>query len=105
MKESDQDRAKKLLKPYRKQIDQLDQQILKLLGKRFDVVRKVAQIKIKYGLPSFLHDRVVEVRERGAKIAKLYGIDPSFARMLYSMIIYQSCATEEAIKEASKKRK
>ena len=104
MKESRQDIARKLLKPYRKQIDDLDVQILKLLGKRFGIVRKVAKIKAKHGIPSFLHDRVVEVRERCVKLGKIYGINPDFVRLLYSAIIYQSCATEDEIKEKSGKK-
>jgi chorismate mutase-like protein len=104
MKESNQQRARLLLKPYRKQIDALDDQILKLLGKRFDIVKKVAKIKVKHDLPSFLHDRVVEVRERCTKIGKKYGIEPSFVRALYSAIIYQSCETEDGIKGKLKKK-
>ena len=104
MKESNQQHVRKLLKPYREQIDDLDAQILKLLGRRFGIVRKVAKIKAKHGIPSFLHDRVVQVQERCAKIGKKYGIDQMFIRMLYSAIIYQSCATEDGIKEKLKKK-
>jgi len=105
MKESNQQRAKKILKPYRKQIDDLDDQILKLLGTRFGVIRKVAKIKIKYDLPSFLHDRVEEVRDRCVAMGKKYGIEPQFIYVLYSAIIYQSCATEDGIRAKLKKSK
>jgi chorismate mutase-like protein len=105
MKESNQERAKKLLKPYRQQIDDLDNQILELLGARFKIVKKVAAIKSKHDIPSFLHDRVVEVRERCAKIGKRYGIDPDFVRILYSTIIYQSCTIEDEIKHRLWKKK
>lgn len=104
MKESNQERARKLLKPHRQKIDALDDNIMKLLGERFDVVRKVAKIKVKHDLPSFLHDRVVEVRERNVARGKKYGIDPAFVYALYSAIIYQSCATEDEIKKKSKKK-
>jgi chorismate mutase-like protein len=105
MKESHQQRAKKLLKPYRRQIDALDDQILELLGARFNIVKKVAAIKSKQDIPSFLHDRVVEVRERCAKNGKKYGIDPDFVRILYSTIIYQSCTLEDEIKHKLGKKK
>lgn len=105
MKESNQQRAKKILKPYRKQIDDLDNQILKLLGTRFGVIRKVARVKIKHGLPSFLHDRVEEVRNRCVKIGKKHGIEPEFLYVLYSTIIYKSCATEDEIRAKLKKKK
>jgi para-aminobenzoate synthetase len=104
MKESNQERAAKLLKPHRKQIDKLDNQILKLLGQRFDVVRKVAKIKAKHNLPSFLHGRVMEVRRNSVRLAKTYGIDPQFAYLLYSAIIYQSCAMEDELKAKQKKK-
>ena len=103
MKESNQERARQLLKPYRKQIDDLDDQILKLLGKRFDIVRKVAKIKAKHGIPSFLHDRVEEVRNRAVRIGGKYGINPGFMHALYSAIIYHSCSMEDGLKKAAKK--
>ncbi len=105
MKESRQEEARKLLKPHRKKIDALDEKILKLLGDRFKVVRKVAKIKAQHGIPSFLHDRVEEVRQRCTRIGKKYGIDPVFVHTLYSAIIYQSCATEDVIKTSLKKKK
>ncbi len=104
MKESNQQRAKEILKPYRKQIDDLDDEILKLLGARFNVIRKVAKIKTKADLPSFLHDRVEEVRNRAVKIGGKYGIDPMFTYSLYSHIIYHSCAMEDGIRAKLKKK-
>ena len=98
MKESNQERAKKILKPYREQLDDLDNQILKLLGRRFGIIRKVAKIKTKYELPSFLHDRVEEVRNSRTALGKKYGINPQFVYALYSAIIYQSCGLEDEIK-------
>ena len=105
MKESNQQRAKKILKPYRKQIDDLDDQIMKLLGIRFGVIRKVAKIKTKYELPSFFHDRVEEVRDRCVVMGKKYGIKPEFVHTIYSTIIYQSCGLEDEIKTKLGKKK
>lgn len=106
MKESEQQRIKRIMKPYRQQIDDLDDQIMKLLGKRYGVIRKVAGIKTKHGLPSFFHDRVEEVRNRCVAMAKKYGIKPEFIHTLYSVIIYQSCGLEDEIKgKLTKKRK
>lgn len=96
------DLIKKLLKPHRAEIDRIDDEILKLLSRRFGVVRKVAKIKIKHDIPAFLGDRVAEVRERAAAQGKKYGIDEQFLRTLYTLIIYQSCATEDLIKYADR---
>ncbi|MDE1152360.1 MAG: chorismate mutase [Micavibrio sp.] len=105
MKESNDDFIKKALKPHRKEIDKLDDQILKLLGKRFDVVRKVAKVKIKHDIPSFLGDRVAQVKDRAAAQGPKYGIDPEFLRTLYTLIIYQSCALEDTLKHEEKLKK
>ena len=95
MKERDQKRAKVILKTYRKEINELDDQILKLIGKRFGVIRKVAKIKEKQGLPSFLHDRVVAVRARAMKLGEKYGIDPKFVYGMYTSMIMHSCILED----------
>lgn len=105
MKESNQQRAAKILKPYRQQLDDLDAQILKLLGKRFTIIRKVAITKAKYDLPSFLHDRVEQVRNSRVALGKKYGINPHFVHALYSAIIYHSCGLEDEIKTGLLKKK
>lgn len=104
MKQSNQEKAKKLLRPYRAKIDRLDAKLIKLLGDRFRIVEKVASIKIKHDIPAFLGGRVIEVRENAVRHAKKYGIDEVFMRTLYTMIIYQSCATEDLIKHREKTR-
>ena len=105
MKERNQDLAKKKLKPYRKAIDELDAKILELFGQRFAVVRKVAKIKIDNNIPAFIGDRVDEVRENAVRLAKKHNIDPAFMRTLYTLLIYQSCATEDEIKFKAIKKK
>jgi chorismate mutase-like protein len=104
MKERNLAEAKKLLKPHREQIDKIDRQILKLLGERFGVVRKVAKIKIKHDIPAFIGDRVDEVRNNAVRNGVKYGIDADFIKTLYTTIIYQSCATEDLLKLAEKKK-
>ncbi|MEZ0260979.1 MAG: chorismate mutase [Alphaproteobacteria bacterium] len=106
MKESNPDFIKKVLKPHRAQIDKIDAQLIKLLGKRFGVVKKVADVKIKHNIPAFLGDRVEQVKRQAAEQGAQYGIDEEFIRTLYTLIIYQSCALEDAMKgHAAKKKK
>ena len=92
------------LRPYRGKIDALDDKIMALLAKRFKIVREVGELKAQLNFPSYISDRVVEVRERNAATGKKYGIDPDFVRMLYSLIIYQSCAEEDIIKHARRQK-
>lgn len=90
--------AAQVLKKHRQKIDKIDAQLLKLLGDRFDVVRDVANVKIKHDIPAFLGGRVNQVRNNAVKLGLIYGIDPDFVRTLYTMLIYQSCAEEEVLK-------
>lgn len=92
------------LRPFRGKIDALDDKIMVLLKERFAIVRAVGELKAAHNFPSYISDRVVEVRERNAATGKKYGIDPDFVRMLYSLIIYQSCAEEDIIKHARRKK-
>ena len=92
------------LRPFRGKIDALDDKIMALLAKRFAIVRAVGELKAAHNFPSYISDRVVQVRERNAATGKKYGIDPDFVRMLYSLIIYQSCAEEDIIKHARRKK-
>jgi chorismate mutase len=104
MKQKNQDLAKKVLKSQRLKIDKLDSKILALLGERFGVVRQVADLKIKHDISGFIGERVEQVRNNAVTLARKYGIDEKFARTLYTLIIYESCATEDMIKLARRKK-
>lgn len=105
MTKTKHDLIKQKLKPFRKQIDALDVELLALLGKRFSIVRRVAKVKIDNDIPAFLGDRVEQVRENAVAQGLKYGIDPQFIRTLYTLIIYQSCALEDTLKYEDKKKK
>jgi len=98
--------AAAVLKKHRRKIDKIDAQMMKLLGRRFGVVRDVAKVKIAHDIPAFLGGRVNEVRNNAVAHGRKYGVDPDFVRTLYTMLIYQSCAEEEILKhEAQQKAK
>ncbi|WP_448204771.1 chorismate mutase [Azospirillum sp. sgz302134] len=83
------------LSPLRAEIDALDAEIIDLLGRRFDVVRRVAVIKQREGLPSVLPDRVEAVKDRAAALGQVQGLDPGFMKTLYQTIIDEACRVEE----------
>ena len=74
------------LRPFRGQIDALDDKIMALLAKRFAIVRRVGELKAAHNFPSYISDRVVEVLEHVAapnpvkKVLKQY--EP-IKRMIY----------------------
>lgn len=104
MKKSKPDTLRKNMAPFRREIDQLDRQIARLLGKRFDVIRRVARLKIENGYQAYIQERVDEVRENAVADARRHGIDPEFMRTFYTLMIYESCATEDLIKCAHRKK-
>lgn len=87
------------MKQFRSEIDALDDQIIALLARRYDIVRKVAAHKKEHNIPVVLADRVDEVKENAARIGAGYNLDPEFMRNLYALIIEHACACEENIIE------
>lgn len=85
---------------YRKQIDELDVEIVRLFGQRFDIVRQVAHHKKEHGIASVLPDRVEQVKQNAAKLGEPENLDPQFMRDLYTVIIDYACSFEDTIIDA-----
>lgn len=82
---------------FRNKIDNLDEQIIKLLGERFQTCREVAVYKKQESIPMMQEGRILVVKERCRKLAIQHQIDPDFLVNLYSLIIDESCKTEDLI--------
>ena len=87
-----------IMKPFRRRIDALDDQIIDLLIERTGIIREVGHFKFENDIPAVLPDRVSEVRERAAERAAAKGLDADLVRQLYTIIIGYSCDLEEEIK-------
>jgi chorismate mutase len=85
---------------FRRRLDVLDEELGRLLGARFDIVREVASHKRENGIPIMQPDRVVEVRTgylaRGAEL----GIPPDFTASLFDLLIAASCKLEDELIDA-----
>ena len=91
--ESDQGTATQhALAPFRCRIDVLDDEIVRLLAERFEVVREVARLKAEHGIPVRLPARIEEVCARAAETGGRQGLDQRFLRQLYGQIIDEACA-------------
>ena len=88
------------LAPFRRRIDELDDKIVRLLAERFAVVRQVAEVKRSGRIPSVLPERIEEVKARAAQNAAPLGLDPSFTRRLYGLIIDEACRLEDYLIDA-----
>jgi chorismate mutase len=82
------------LPEYRAQIDQLDDQIIGLLGKRFAIARQVGALKSRTAQPVRQPARIQEVLARCAAAGVKEKLDPVFVRNLYQLIIEEMCRVE-----------
>jgi len=65
------------LQDYRKQIDRIDNELLRLFKERMDVVREIALYKKEHGLP---------IMDAAREQEKLNSIDCPYSRKLYAML-------------------
>lgn len=86
-----------ILKNHRARIDAIDDQLIDLLAERERIIREVAGIKARHGIPAVLPDRVDQVRERAAERAAAHGMDAGFIRDLYQQLIDYSCDLEDRL--------
>ena len=85
------------LRPYRERIDRLDDEIVRLLAERFQVVREVAAVKARDGIPVRLADRIEAVCARNAAHGADLGAEADALRQIYETIVAQSCALEDRL--------
>ena len=76
-----------VLKKHRAEIDKLDDEIVKLLAKRYEIVAEVAKIKFENGIPASLPDRIEEVKNRNAQHAEELGLNGEFTKNLFTDMI------------------
>lgn len=78
------------MKDFRKQIDQIDQKIVELMGKRMNLVKEIAKFKKTENLPVEDSGREDELRRNLKVLAKKHGLDPEFVNHLYSHVFIES---------------
>lgn len=83
------------MKDIRKQIDQIDQKIIKLLAERMDFVKEIAKFKKANKLPVQDKKREDELRNNLKTLAAQHGLDPEFVNHLYSHIFIESRRIQE----------
>lgn len=78
------------LQTLRDQIDQIDEQILKLILVRFQVVEQIGKEKQELSLPTLQIGREEEVMQRLYKLGTTQGLSGNFITGLFKMIIEES---------------
>ena len=85
------------LSKYRAELNNIDEQIITLLGQRFAICRDVAKHKKAQNIPVMQHGRVNEVKDRCADLAIDHKVNPDFVREMYGLIIDEACRIEDDI--------
>ncbi|HWG07503.1 MAG TPA: chorismate mutase [Solirubrobacteraceae bacterium] len=85
------------LEPFRRRLDELDEQIVGLLGERFSTCREIAMYKREHEIPMMQPQRVVEVRERYLSRGAEAGVPSDFAEALFDLLIAATCKMEDEL--------
>jgi 4-amino-4-deoxychorismate mutase len=85
------------LEPFRRRLDELDEQIAELLGERLDICREVAVYKSEHEIPMMQPDRVKIVRERYLARGVEVGLPQDFTSDLFDLLIATTCRLEDEL--------
>ncbi len=81
----------------RKQLDEIDEQLIGLLARRFAVTENVGNYKKQHNLPAIDLSREAAQFERIRKLAQNHGLDDAFARQMLRLIIDTVVANHKRI--------
>jgi chorismate mutase-like protein len=85
------------LEPFRRRLDEIDEQIAGLLGERLDICREVAVYKSEHEIPMMQPDRVKIVRQRYLDRGAEAGLPPEFSSDLFDLLIATTCRLEDEL--------
>lgn len=89
------------LEPFRRRLDEIDEQIARLLGERFDICREIALHKRANDIPMMQPERVVEVRERYLARGAEVDLPADFTEALFELLIGATCKMEDEMIEGA----
>ncbi|MFV2039294.1 MAG: chorismate mutase [Acidimicrobiales bacterium] len=75
------------LDAFRRRIDGLDDQLIRLLAERFDITKAVGAYKADAGLPAADPEREAEQVARLRATAQDVGMDPAFSEKVFRLIV------------------
>jgi chorismate mutase-like protein len=97
---SDLDAAVSGLDAFRRRLDELDDQIARLLGERFEICREIARYKNAHEVPMMQPERVAEVRSRYLTRAREADLPREFTEELFELLIAATCRMEDELMDA-----
>jgi chorismate mutase len=84
---------------FRERLDPIDEEISRLLGKRFQICREVARYKSERGIPMMQPERVAEVRARYLARGADANLPADFTGDLFELLIGATCKLEDELME------
>lgn len=85
------------LEEIRKEIDNIDKELLDLLDKRTSLISKVAEYKIKKSIPVEDSERRKQIISSKRKKAEELNINPDLIEKIYTLLIDEACKIQEKI--------
>ena len=85
------------LEDFRREIDALDEVLVRTLARRLQICAEVAGFKAREGIPIMQPERVRLVTERSAQLAVAHGVSPELIVRIYGLIIDAACQLEARI--------
>lgn len=85
------------LAPFRARLDQVDDQIARLLGERFQICREVALHKRQHDIPMMQPDRVTQVRQRYLQRGAEVDLPADFTQSMFELMIAATCKMEDEL--------
>jgi 4-amino-4-deoxychorismate mutase len=89
--------AEKLLAVERARIDELDSELIRILGERVHVCISIARIKSAANIPMMQPGRLSAVRERLVAEGKSVGLRPEFVAELHGTVTRETCRIEDEV--------
>jgi isochorismate pyruvate lyase len=81
----------------REAIDQLDQELIAMLAKRYTYIDRAAELKMRVGMPPRTIDRIKQVVAQVRQHAKDCNLDPDLIEVIWRALIENSIAREAKI--------
>jgi chorismate mutase-like protein len=88
------------LEPFRRRLDELDDEIARLLGERFETCREIALYKRAHEIPMMQPERVAAVRERYLQRGREVKLPADFSKSLFEILIAATCKLEDELIDA-----
>lgn len=85
------------LEPFRRRLDEIDDQVAKLLGERLQICREVAVYKSEHEIPMMQPHRVKAVRERYLARGAEVDLPEEFTADLFELLIATTCRLEDEL--------